>query len=117
MSAVSNPSVSAGSIEVSYSPSVSAGAYLRGLNIPMNRLTLLFATLFVATNAAFAQPEPPPPAPPAPPRPSRVRVSVNSPAASFLGVGVTDIDAERTKALKLKEEHGVEVSSVDADSP
>jgi len=30
---------------------------------------------------------------------------------------VTDIDAERTKALKLKEEHGVEVSSVDADSP
>jgi serine protease Do len=32
-------------------------------------------------------------------------------------VGVTDIDAERTKALKLKEEHGVEVTSVDADSP
>jgi serine protease Do len=83
----------------------------------MNRTTLIFATLFVATNAAFAQPEPPPPPPPAPPRPSRVRVSVNSPAASFLGVGVTDIDAERTKALKLKEEHGVEVTSVDADSP
>jgi serine protease Do len=32
-------------------------------------------------------------------------------------VGVTDIDAERTKALHLKEEHGVEVTSVDADSP
>ena len=94
-----------------------SGGKNRGLNIPMNRLTLLFATLFVATNAAFAQPEPPPPAPPAPPRPSRVRVSVNTPAASFLGVGVTDIDAERTKALKLKEEHGVEVTSVDADSP
>jgi serine protease Do len=42
---------------------------------------------------------------------------MNSPATSFLGVGVTDIDAERTKALKLREEHGVEVTSVDADSP
>jgi serine protease Do len=42
---------------------------------------------------------------------------VNNPATSFLGVGVTDIDAERTKALKLKEEHGVEVTSVDEDSP
>jgi serine protease Do len=30
---------------------------------------------------------------------------------------VTDIDAERAKALKLKDEHGVEVTSVDADSP
>ena len=81
----------------------------------MKRIILFFSTLFVAAVAAFAQPEPP--APPAPPRPSRVRVSVNSPATSFLGVGVTDIDAERTKALKLKEEHGVEVTSVDTDSP
>jgi serine protease Do len=42
---------------------------------------------------------------------------VNNQPTSFLGVGVTDIDAERTKALNLKEEHGVEVTSVDADSP
>ena len=78
----------------------------------MNRITLVFAALLVAGNSAFAQPEPP-----APPRPPRVRVSVNSPASSFLGVGVTDVDAERAKALKLKDEHGVEVTSVDADSP
>jgi serine protease Do len=78
----------------------------------MHRITLVFAALLVAGNAAFAQPEPP-----APPRPPRVRVSVNSQPTSFLGVGVTDIDAERTKALNLKEEHGVEVTSVDADSP
>jgi serine protease Do len=83
----------------------------------MHRITLVFATLLVAGNAAFAQPEPP--APPMPPaaRARRMMASVNSPASSFLGVGVTDIDAERTKALNLKDEHGVEVTSVDADSP
>jgi serine protease Do len=78
----------------------------------MHRITFILATLLVAGIAAFAQPEPP-----APPRPPRVRVAVNSPVSSFLGVGVTDIDAERVKALKLKEEHGVEVTSVDVDSP
>jgi serine protease Do len=36
---------------------------------------------------------------------------------SFLGVGVADIDAERTKALKLKEERGVEITRVESDSP
>jgi len=36
---------------------------------------------------------------------------------SFLGVGVADIDAERSKALKLKEERGVEVTRVEPDSP
>jgi serine protease Do len=80
----------------------------------MHRITLVFASLMLAS-AAFAQPNPPDT--PAPPRPPRMRVTVNSPASSFLGVGVTDIDAERTKALNLKEEHGVEVTSVDADSP
>jgi serine protease Do len=78
----------------------------------MNRTPIVLAALLVAGAAAFAQPDPP-----APPRPPHVRVSVQSPASSFLGVGVTDIDAERTKALNLKEEHGVEVTSVDADSP
>jgi serine protease Do len=36
---------------------------------------------------------------------------------SFLGVGVADIDGDRAKALKLKEEHGVEVTRVEPDSP
>jgi len=36
---------------------------------------------------------------------------------SFLGVGVAEIDASRSKALKLKEEAGVEVTRVEQDSP
>jgi len=36
---------------------------------------------------------------------------------SYLGIGVAEIDAERAKALNLKEVHGVEVKSVDHDSP
>jgi serine protease Do len=36
---------------------------------------------------------------------------------SFLGIGVAEIDSERAKALNLKEVHGVEVKSVDHDSP
>ena len=86
----------------------------------MNRITLIFAALLVVGSAAFAQPDPPQPAPPAPPRARTARSSrlvVQNGPSSFLGVGVTDIDTERTKALKLKEEHGVEVTSVDADSP
>jgi len=36
---------------------------------------------------------------------------------SFLGVGVKEIDSERAKALKLKEEYGVEITRVEEDSP
>ncbi len=36
---------------------------------------------------------------------------------SYLGVGVQEISAERAKALKLKEEHGVEITRVEDDSP
>jgi serine protease Do len=36
---------------------------------------------------------------------------------SFLGVAVVEINAERAKALKLSEEHGVEVTRVEEDSP
>jgi serine protease Do len=78
----------------------------------MQQITTIFATLTLGGAVALAQPEPP--RPPAPPR--QVRVITQSPA-SFLGVGVAEIDAERVKALNLKEERGVEVKSVDADSP
>ena len=37
--------------------------------------------------------------------------------APYLGIGVQDIDADRAKALKLKEVRGVEVTRVDEDSP
>jgi serine protease Do len=58
--------------------------------------------------AAVALGQPGPPAPPPPP---------HAFAGSFLGVGVVEIDADRAKELKLKEEQGVEVKSVEEDSP
>ncbi len=36
---------------------------------------------------------------------------------SYLGVGVADINSDRVKALKLKEERGVEITRVEEDSP
>jgi serine protease Do len=36
---------------------------------------------------------------------------------SFLGVGVAEINSDRAKALKLKEERGVEITRVEDDSP
>ena len=44
-------------------------------------------------------------------------VYVSKSGGSYLGVGVADIDAERAKALNLKEENGVEVKAVTPDGP
>jgi serine protease Do len=41
----------------------------------------------------------------------------SSSARSYLGVGVVDLDSERVQALKLKDDHGVEISQVDQDAP
>ena len=38
-------------------------------------------------------------------------------AGSYIGVGVAEVTPERAKALKLKEERGAEITSVEADSP
>jgi|WetSurMetagenome_2_1015567.scaffolds.fasta_scaffold207776_1 serine protease Do len=62
------------------------------------------------------------PAPPAPPaQPAKKAMSkVQVPglgSGSYLGVGVAEVGAERVKALKLKEERGVEITKVDEDSP
>src|ERR1700676_4391460 len=37
--------------------------------------------------------------------------------SSYLGVDIADVSAERLAALKLKEEHGAEVTMVDQDAP
>jgi serine protease Do len=37
-------------------------------------------------------------------------------SGSYLGVGVAEINAERARALNLKEEHGVEITKVDDES-
>src|SRR5580693_6066796 len=44
-------------------------------------------------------------------------ITIRKAGGSYLGIGVAEIDAERAKALNLKEVRGVEVKSVDHDSP
>lgn len=66
--------------------------------------------------SAVAQRPPDPPGPPRPPRAGH-RVFPASHQQSYLGVGVAEINAERAKALNLKEERGVEVTSITEDSP
>jgi serine protease Do len=44
-------------------------------------------------------------------------VQVGWASRAFLGVGVREVDADRAKALNLKEEYGVEVLRVDEGSP
>jgi serine protease Do len=61
---------------------------------------------------AAAAPEPP--EPPEPPMPPEVQLFTGG---SFLGVNVSEIDAERAKELKLREERGVEVTGVEESSP
>ncbi len=49
-------------------------------------------------------------------RPASRAVVVRTGTSSFLGVGVAEIEADRAKALSLREEHGVEIKSVEPDS-
>jgi serine protease Do len=86
------------------------------MNSETNHIASLLTVLALAGSAAFAQPAPP--APPAPPKPPKAaKITVQGTPSAFLGVGVAEIDSDRVKALHLKEEHGVEVKSVDDDSP
>lgn len=62
-----------------------------------------------------AQPTPPA-APPAPPKSHRA-MGPWVMGGPRLGVGVMDIDADRARALKLKEPHGAEVMTVNDGSP
>lgn len=70
---------------------------------------------------AVAQQPPVPPVPPASPAPAprarAGRVITMQGSATYLGIGVQDLDAERARTLKLKEDRGAEVTSVTADSP
>lgn len=56
--------------------------------------------------------------PTAPPAPAAPKVKMMAAASgSYLGVNVQEIDSDRAKALKLREEAGVEITSVKAESP
>jgi serine protease Do len=81
----------------------------------MNRAirTSLFAVI-AAASCSFAQDAAPAPSPrSANNRSFAIRLGKNS----YLGIGVAEIDSERAKKLNLKEVRGVEVKSVDHDSP
>ena len=68
-----------------------------------------------AAGALMAQPQPP--AAPAPPPPgARVQI-FGMGSGSYLGIGVKDVDGDRVKELKLKEERGVEITAIEDDSP
>jgi serine protease Do len=56
-------------------------------------------------------------APPQPPPPEPPKVLTLAQGGSFLGVGVTEIDNERARALNLREERGVEVTRLEDDGP
>lgn len=79
------------------------------------RQQLYLAGVLLAALAAPAAAQNPP-APPAPPR-MRTEVRMRHAGGGFLGVGVEEIDHERAQALGLREEHGVEVKSVEPGSP
>jgi serine protease Do len=77
------------------------------------RTSLCFTVLgLTAASCSFAQD----PAP-RPRTASNRSFVIRQDGNSFLGIGVAEIDSERAKALSLKEVHGVEVKSVDHDSP
>lgn len=73
------------------------------------------AAASVASLAAFGQPTPPPAA--APRARAAAGTYVVQHSGSYMGIGVVDITSERAKALNLKEERGVEVTSIIEDGP
>jgi serine protease Do len=72
------------------------------------------AAVSVVSTAAFGQASTPPPAP-------RARAAAGTyvvqHGGSYIGIGVVDVTADRAKALNLKEERGVEVTSIVEDGP
>ncbi|MBI5283306.1 MAG: PDZ domain-containing protein [Candidatus Solibacter usitatus] len=87
----------------------------------MMRTTAILRFARIAALASAPAVLPAQPAPPAPPPPASSGIAgfvqVMKVGGSFLGVGVQEVNAERSKELKLKEEYGVEVTRVEDDSP
>jgi membrane-associated protease RseP (regulator of RpoE activity) len=77
---------------------------------------ILSGGMLLLAFAVFAV-EPETPRPPRPPRDVERDVLIFRSGGSRLGVGIEDINAERAKDLRLREETGVEVRSVAPDSP
>jgi serine protease Do len=83
------------------------------MSVPAGAMAVLLLGVSVSRAQDFA---PPPPEPPDRPMVYALRGGVPN-SGSFLGVGVAEINSDRAKALKLSETHGVELTSVEEDSP
>ena len=84
----------------------------------MFRNLQIIATFGLLTGFAIAQPFPVPPVPPVPPTMDVRAFSMgNFGKGSYLGLNVKEIDANRAKELKLREENGVEITQVEDDAP
>ncbi|MCU1310243.1 MAG: Pdz/Dhr/GlgF [Candidatus Angelobacter sp.] len=93
------------------------------LMVPTSVLTVM-AGMSMAASSAAAQTPKAPPAPPAAqtprpaPAPKAYAYSLGtSGTGSYLGVDIADISSDRVAPLKLKDEHGVEITMVDRDGP
>jgi serine protease Do len=77
----------------------------------------LCAGTAAAQDQGFGQASPPPPAPPAPLVPQVREFSVPFSGGTYLGVSLAEIDGNRAKELKLREDYGVEITRVEEGSP
>ena len=87
----------------------------------MFRNLQIIATFGLLTGFAIAQPSPVQPVQPAQPVPPVMDMRAFSMGSlgkgSYLGLNVKEIDANRAKELKLREENGVEITQVEDDAP
>jgi serine protease Do len=82
----------------------------------------LVGCVLVFAGASFAQDffqAPQVPQPPQPPQPPQVHELSGNPfgGGTYLGVNLAEIDANRARELKLKEDYGVEITRVEENSP
>jgi serine protease Do len=89
----------------------------------MRTQTILLGAALAAALPVFGwEPWPVPQTPAPAPAPAVAPVDgralvLTKPGGSYLGIGVAEITSERAKALNLREEHGVEITRVEDESP
>lgn len=81
------------------------------------KMMIPIALLGSLTLGAQTAPPPPPPPPPTSTAPLMIERYNLQASGSYLGVGIKEVDGERAKALKLREEFGVEVTNIQKESP
>jgi serine protease Do len=87
-------------------------------------VTIMVGLSMAASNAVAQTPKPvpapkpaPTPAPQPAPKAYTYVYSGSGGTGSYLGVDINDITSDRVAPLKLKDEHGVEITMVDRDAP